>query len=95
MDVYKANIQSDGSLDKLKLRIVVRGDLQNKEMVGDTWSPTASMRNMKYFLADAAKHKARVHKLYLIGAFLQAKVKNRVFFKLDMRYIDYFPEYAK
>ena len=34
MDVYKAKIQSDGSLDKLKLRIVVRGDLQNKEMVG-------------------------------------------------------------
>ena len=41
MDVYKAKIQSDGSLDKLKLRIVVRGDMQNKEMVGDTWSPTA------------------------------------------------------
>ena len=36
MDVYKAKIQSDGSLDKLKLRIVVRGDLQNKEMIGDT-----------------------------------------------------------
>ena len=29
MDVYKAKIQSDGSLDKLKLRILVRGDLQN------------------------------------------------------------------
>ena len=30
MDVYKAKIQSDGSLDKVKQRIVVRGDLQNK-----------------------------------------------------------------
>ena len=29
MDVYKDEIQSDGSLDKLKLKIVVRGDLQN------------------------------------------------------------------
>ena len=47
MDVYKAKIQSDGSLDKVKLRIVVRGDLQNKEFVGDTWSPTASMRALK------------------------------------------------
>ena len=36
MDVYKSKIQSDGSLDKLKLIIVVRGDFQNKEMVGDT-----------------------------------------------------------
>ena len=62
-------------------------------MVGDTWSPTASMRNLKYFLADAAKHKARVHQLYFIRAFLQAKVKNRVFVKLGIRYADYFPEY--
>ena len=30
MDVYKAKIHSDGSLDKLKLRIVVREDFQNK-----------------------------------------------------------------
>ena len=29
-DVYKSKIQSDGSLDKLKLVIVVRVDLQNK-----------------------------------------------------------------
>ena len=86
MDVYKAKIHSDGSLDKLKLRIVVRGYLQNKEMVEDTWSQTAFMRTLKYFLADAAKHKARVHQVYFIGAFLQAKVKNRVFVKLDMRY---------
>ena len=70
MDVYKAKIQSDGSLDKLKLRIGVRGDLQNKEMVGDTWSPTASMRALKYFLADAEKHKARVHQLDCIGSLL-------------------------
>ena len=36
MDFYKAKIQSDGSLDKLKLRILVRGDLQNEEIVEDT-----------------------------------------------------------
>ena len=88
MDVYKAKIQSDGSLDKLNLRIVVRGDLQNKELVGDTWSPTASMRNLKYLLAYATKHKVRVHQLYFISTLLQAKVKNGVFVKLDSRYTD-------
>ena len=67
MDVYKAKIQSDGILDKLKLIIVVRGDLQNKEMVGDTWSPTASRRTLNYLLADAAKNKARLHQFYFIG----------------------------
>ena len=46
MDFYKAKIQSDGSIEKLKLIIVVRGDLHNKEVVGDTWSPTASMSTL-------------------------------------------------
>ena len=86
MDVYKSKIQPDGSLDRLKLRIVVRGDLQNKEIVGKTWSPTASMRTLKYLLVDAYKHKTRLHRLDFIGAFLQEKVKNRVFVKLDSRY---------
>ena len=40
MDVYEENIQSDDSIEKLKFRIVVRGDLHNKEMIGDTWDPT-------------------------------------------------------
>ena len=79
----------------MKLRILVRGDLQNKEMIGDTWSPTESMRTLKYFPADAAKHRARVHQLDFIEAFLQANVNNRVLVKLDMRYAAYFPEYSK
>ena len=61
INVYNAKIQYDVSLDKLKLRIVVRGDMQNKEFVGDNWSPTASMRTLEYFLVDGAKYKARVH----------------------------------
>ena len=64
-------------------------------MVGYNWSPTASMRTLKYFLAYAAKNKARVHQLDFIAAFLQAKLKIRVFVKLDIRYTDYFPEYVK
>ena len=50
MDVYKAKVQYDGSLYKVKLRILVRGDMQNKKLVGETWSPTASMRTLKYLL---------------------------------------------
>ena len=89
MDGYKAKIQSDGIQDKLKLRIVVRGDLWNKELVGYTWSSTASMRILEYFLVDSDKHKAILHQLDFIGAFLQAKVKNWVFVKLDSRYTDF------
>ena len=36
VDVYKSKIQPGGILDKLKLRIIVRGDLYNRKLVGDT-----------------------------------------------------------
>ena len=86
MDVYKANIKYDGSIYKLKLIIVVRGDLHNKEMIGDTWSPKVSMRILKYSLAYVDKNKAIAHQLDFIGAFLQDNVKHRVFVNFDSRY---------
>ena len=70
MDVYKKKIHSDGSIDKLKLRIVVIEYLNNKELVGDTWSPTDSMRTLKYFLADLVKYESRLQQLDFIGALL-------------------------
>ena len=62
---------------------MVRGDLQNKGLIVDTWSPTDSKRKYKYFLSDAVKQKARVHQLDFIGAFVYAKVNIRVFVKLN------------
>ena len=46
MDVYKSKIKPDGSIDKLKFRIVVKGDLHNNELVGDTCSPIDSIRTL-------------------------------------------------
>ena len=70
---------------------MVRGEFQNKKMIGDTWYPTALTRNTKYFLADAFNNKARVNQLYFIGGFPQEKLKHRVLVKLDRRYGEYFP----
>ena len=53
------------------------------------------MSNMEYFLADDANHKAIVHQLDFTGLFLQANVTHRVFMKLDSRYGEYLPDYAK
>ena len=86
MDVYKENIQSYGSSEKSKLRILVRGDLHKKEIIGYTWSPKSSTRTIKYFLSDDSNHKSIVHQLNFIGAFLQANVKHRVFVNLERRY---------
>ena len=53
------------------------------------------MRTLKYYLSDSTKHKETVHQLDFIGALLQAKINNRVFINLDIRYKDYSQEYAK
>ena len=47
IDFINQKIQYDVSIDRLELIIVVREDLQNKDLIGYTWSPTASMRNLK------------------------------------------------
>ena len=90
MDIYKANIQYYVSLDKLKLTIVVIEDLKNKEMVGNTFYPTASMRTLKYFLSYAYNNRSRLNRLDFIELFLQANAKYRVFVNLDSRYVEYF-----
>ncbi|MGH3053652.1 MAG: reverse transcriptase domain-containing protein, partial [Gaiellaceae bacterium] len=95
MDTYRVKIKSDGTLDKLKVRIVVRGDLQKNVLKEDTWSPTASIRLLKVFLAHAAKKKCKVKQLDFIGAFLQANVRERIFVKLPALYGELFPEFAK
>ena len=55
---------------------------------------TAYTRPLKQFLSDSVKHKARVHSLDFIGAFLKVLVRNRIFVNLDSRYADYFPEHS-
>ena len=79
MDVYKAKIKSHGSLDKLKLILGVRRDFQNKEIIGDTGYPIASIRTLKYFLLYAYNQKGIVHQFDFISAFLQANIKHIVF----------------
>ena len=76
MDVYKEKTPSNGCLYKLNLIILVIEDLQNKEMNGNTYYPTASMSKIKYFLAYASKNKLRVHQLDFVGEFLQANVEH-------------------
>ena len=96
LSLYKVKLNSSGLLDKLKARIVVRGDLMKESRLhGDPWSPTASTRTLKMFLADAARCKARTKQMDFIGAFLQATMKYRMFIILPAKYGELFPEYAE
>ena len=63
MDTFKVKINSDGSLDKFKTRMVVGGDLRDKYITEDKWSPTPLFRSWKMFLAYASRLKVRVRQL--------------------------------
>jgi hypothetical protein len=89
--VYKAKLKSDGSLDKCKARLVVRGDLQ-AEIPGDQWSPTASFRLLRRFIAEAARMGKSIKQLDFISAFVQAIVKERMFVKLPSCLRKYVPQ---
>ena len=95
METNRVKIASDGTLEKLKVRVVVRGDLQSDMDTEDKWSPTASFRALKMFLANCAKHKVRVRQLDFIGAYLQAKTRHRIFIRLPTVYGDLWPEFKK
>jgi hypothetical protein len=93
MEIFKVKVKSDGSLDKLKTRLVVRGDLQDRNLTEDKWSPTASFRSLKMFLAHASRLKVRVKQLDFVGAFLQAKMRTRMFVTIPKIFGILFPEY--
>ena len=95
MDDNRVKILENGQLDKLKTRLVVRGDIQRKWFEEYNYSPTASHRSLKLFLANACKHGARVRQLDFVGAFLQAPMRSRVLIKIPEFYGKVFPEFSK
>jgi hypothetical protein len=95
MEMFKVKIKSDGSLDKLKTRLGVCRDLQDKSITKDKWLPTASFCCLKMFLAHASRLKVHVRQLDFIGAFLQAKMRTRMFITIPKIYRTLFPEYDR
>ena len=131
--VLKAKQNADGKLEKLKARLVARGDMEKRRMKKitsqirraiekqkqldqqdnnkpvhrrqapievpptpeDTWSPSATSRLVKLFLAIAATSGRQVKSADFIGAYLQSKVVGRHFVRLPKEYTEYFPQYAK
>jgi hypothetical protein len=93
MEIFKVKVKSDGLLDKLKMRLVVWGDMQDKTITEDKWSPTASFRSLKMFLAHASWLKVKVKQLDFIGTFLQVKMQTRMFVTIPKVFGVLFPEY--
>jgi hypothetical protein len=72
MDINMVKLKSDGTLDKLKSRLVIRGDLQ-KNVEKDTWSPTASFRALKKVWPTRLIFVSEYDNLISLGLFFKPK----------------------
>jgi hypothetical protein len=87
-------LTSEELVEKLKIRIVLRGDMIKETMfTPDTWCPIAGFRALTMFLAFAAECQQRVYQLEYVVAFLQADVIGRKFTKFPEQWKDLLREY--
>ena len=65
--------------------------MQIKNQINN-WSPTASVRLIKCFLADAIANHTKIYQLDFIQAFIQSETKKRIFVILDKDFETFCPQ---
>ena len=92
MDLYKCKLDKDGMIDKLKCRMVFRGDLYDPLQPEDSWNPFASYQALRLYLALCARYKMFPAQTDWVQAYLQCKMKERVFIQFPARWAEYLPD---
>jgi hypothetical protein len=75
---FKCKLNQDGKIDKLKCRVVFRGDLHKSNSIIDSWNPHADYTNLKIFLGLCARLGVFPRQLDFVMAYLQTKMQERV-----------------
>ena len=93
MEVYRCKLDQDGMVDKLKCRIVFRGDLYDPADPQDSWNPHASFLALKIFLAECARLGIFPSQIDFVLAYLQANMRERVFIKFPDGWKRFLPDH--
>ena len=96
MEVFKCKLDKFGMVDKLKCRIVFRGDLHHPSADLDSWNPHATWVSLRTFLALCAKFKIFPAQIDFVMAYVQTTLRHeRVFVKFPAFWKDYVPDELK
>ena len=95
MEVYKCKLDQDGLIDKLKCRIVFRGDLYTPNTPEDSWNPFASYMALRVFLALCARFNMPIASADWVQAYLQCDMSpnEEVYIQFPAYWSEFLPQH--
>ncbi|CAM8880685.1 unnamed protein product [Rhodiola kirilowii] len=80
--IFRKKMKVDGTIDKLKARLVIQGFRQKYGMdYFDTYAPLARISTIRLLIALASIHKLLVHQMDVKTAFLNGDLEEEIYMK--------------